>query len=399
MKNTMKGILNPGWRPGLPKAALPLVDPAALDEVFRFHQSFPQYQATPLRRLSSLAASWGVGDLYVKDESFRFGLNAFKVLGASYAIGKILARRLGLPLDDLPLARLQDPTAKARWGDLTFAATTDGNHGRGVAWTARELGVPATIFMPKGTTAARLENIRRLGQQAEITPWNYDDTVRWVASQAKTRNWEVVQDTAWEGYVDVPRWIMQGYSTVARETLAQLSQVRPTHVFLQAGVGAFAAVLAALVLDHFGSNAPQVVILEASAAGCFYESIGSGTKTAIAGDLNTIMAGLACGEPNPLAWDILQEAGFAFLSVPDEAAAHGMRVLGNPLAGDERIVSGESGAVGPGALGWLTQKPEYADLKATLGLGPESRVLCFSTEGDTDPKMYRDVVWEGAYRG
>ena len=399
MSSPLKGLMNPHWRPGLPASGKALVDPGALDEVYRFHQSFPQYAPTPLRSLSSLAARWGVAGLFVKDESYRFGLNAFKVLGASYAVGKVLANRLGRPLDELGFPVLQQPSTKASWGSLTFAATTDGNHGRGVAWTAAQLGVPATIYMPKGTTKARLENIRNLGQSAEVTSMNYDETVRWVASQAEKKKWEVIQDTAWEGYVDVPRWIMQGYSTVARETLEQLAAVKPTHVFLQAGVGAFAAVMAALILSHYGKNAPLIVVLEAQPAECFYESIRLGHKTAVTGNLDTIMAGLACGEPNPLSWDILKECGFAFLAAPNEVAATGMRVLGNPLAGDERIVSGESGAVGPGVLGWLTQKPEYADLKKKLGLDAESRILCFSTEGDTDPVMYRNVVWEGAYHG
>lgn len=399
MGKSLKGIENSQGRAGLPPAAAELVDPVALAQVGKFHRSFPQYSPTPLRRLSALAEAWGVADVFVKDESFRFGLNAFKVLGASYAIGQVLARRSGLSLDELPFPRLQDPALKDAWGPIALAATTDGNHGRGVAWTAQQLGLPATIYMPKGTVAARLENIRKLGQKAEITAWNYDDTVRWVAGEAQKNGWEVIQDTAWEGYVDVPRWIMQGYSTVALEAFAQLGQVRPTHVFLQAGVGAFAAMMAALVLQHWGSEAPQIIVLEAQPAECFYESVRVGHKTAVTGDLYTIMAGLACGEPNPLAWDILKDCTTAFLAAPDEAAAFGMRVLGNPLAGDAAIVSGESGAIGPGVLGWLCQKPEYADWKQRLGLGPDSRVLCFSTEGDTDPVMYRKIVWEGAYHG
>ena len=385
--------------PGVPEAGRSLVDHEALDEVGRFHRSFPQYKPTPLRSLSNLASSWGLGGLFVKDESFRFGLNAFKVLGASYAIAKVLAARLGRPLDGLPFPELASAPVRHALGPLLFAATTDGNHGRGVAWTARELGFPATIFMPKGTTPTRLQNIRKLGQSAEMTEWNYDDTVRWVAGRARSQGWEVIQDTAWEGYVEVPRWIMQGYTTVARETLEQLAGVRPTHLFLQAGVGAFAAVLAAFFLDAFGADAPCIVLLEAQPAECFYESMRLGHKTAVTGDLNTIMAGLACGEPNPLAWDILKDSVTGFVAAPDEAAAHGMRVLGNPLAGDDRIVSGESGAVGPGVLGWLMNKPEYASFRDQLGLGPGSRVLCFSTEGDTDPEMYRNVVWEGAYHG
>jgi len=399
MSERLKGMVNPRWISGLPASGTALVDRSALEEVFRFHSSFPQYAPTPLRSLPSLAARWGVGGLFVKDESFRFGLNAFKVLGASYAIGKVLARHLGRPLDELSFPTLKDPGTKALLPQLTFAATTDGNHGRGVAWTAAQLGFPATIFMPKGTTSTRVENIRKLGQSVEVTGMNYDETVRWVAAQAASKGWEMIQDTAWDGYVDVPQWIMQGYSTVARETLEQLATVKPTHVFLQAGVGAFAAVITALLLDHYGKDAPKIVVLEAQPAECFFESVRLGHKTSVTGDLQTIMAGLACGEPNPLAWDILKDSAFAFLAAPDEAAAFGMRVLGNPLPWDERIVAGESGAVGPGVLGWLTQKPEYADLKKKLGIGPESRILCFSTEGDTDPVMYRNVVWEGAYRG
>jgi len=393
----LKSIQNAGWKPGLPAVAKALIDPQALAEVEQFHQSIPGYAPTPLRRLSSLAARWGVADLFVKDESYRFGLNAFKVLGAGYAVGKVLSNRLGKPLSELPFSALKDPSVRTRLQGLMFAATTDGNHGRGVAWTAAQLGFPATIYMPKGTVAARLDNIRKLGQSAEVTTMNYDDTVRWVAGQAGAKNWEVIQDTGWEGYEDVPRWIMQGYSTVARETLTQIGAVKPTHVFLQAGVGAFAAVMAALIVDHYGTDAPKIVVLEAQPAECFYESIKAGTKKAVGGDLNTIMAGLACGEPNPLSWEILKECGYAFIAAPNEAAALGMRVLGNPLAGDERVVSGESGAVGPGVLGWLSTKPAYAKLKAEVGLGPGSRVLCFSTEGDTDPEMYRRITWEGAY--
>lgn len=398
MGSSLKWTVNPSWVPGFPEEGRALVNPTSLAEVERFHRSFPQYEPTPLRPLSALAQTWNLGAVVVKDESFRFGLNAFKVLGASYAVGKILASRLNKSLDDLPFLRLKDPSVRQALPNLVFAATTDGNHGRGVAWTAKQLGFPATIYMPKGTVPARLENIRKLGQSAEVIPMNYDDTVRWVAEKARKEGWEVVQDTAWEGYVDVPRWIMQGYSTVARETVSQWMGPAPTHVFLQAGVGAFAAVMAAYLLDAWKSAPPKIVILEAQPAECFYESIVQGKKLAVGGDLNTIMAGLACGEPNPLAWDLLKTCAFAFVAAPDAAAAYGMRVLGNPLAGDERIVSGESGAVGPGVLGWLN-RPEYAELRGALGLDSSSRVLCFSTEGDTDPEMYRKVTWEGAYHG
>lgn len=374
-----------------------LIDDAAAAEVRRFHESFAEYRPTPLRSLGGLAARWGLGAVLVKDESFRFGLNAFKVLGASYAMGKSLAKRLGRPLDELPFPALRRPDTRAALGDPVFAATTDGNHGRGVAWTAAQLGFRSHVYMPKGSAAARFDNIKRLGGEATITDMNYDDTVRWVAGQAPARNWEVIQDTAWEGYVDVPRWIMQGYSTVAREAFAQIEGGAPTHILLQAGVGAFAAVMAAMARRAWPDRPPRVVVMEAKPAECFYRSVKAGRKTAVGGELDTIMAGLACGEPNPLAWDILSRLGAVFAACPDWVAAQGMRILGNPLAGDERVVSGESGAVGAGLLEAAMARPGHAGLRDAIGLDAASRVLLFSTEGDTDPACYRDVVWNGAY--
>lgn len=382
------------------KAALPsddLMDPVIAAEVQLFHESFSEYSKTPLQSLAALAGRWGLRSIHVKDESLRFGLNAFKVLGASYAVGKSLAKRLGKPLSELPFPVLQSDQIHQALGNPVFAATTDGNHGRGVAWTAAQLGFASHIFMPMGTTAARYENIKKLGSAARITEWNYDETVRWVASQAKANNWEIIQDTAWEGYVDVPRWIMQGYSTVAREAIDQLEGTIPSHVFLQAGVGAFAAVMAVMLRAAWPERPPKIIIMEAKPAECFYHSIKQNQKTSVSGDLKTIMAGLACGEPNPLAWYILRAAGAVFVACPDWVAAQGMRILGNPLSGDGRVVSGESGAVGLGLLEAIMTNPDYVDLRRSIGLTAESQALFFSTEGDTDPEVYRDVVWAGAY--
>ena len=380
-----------------PEAGASLIDPSVIAEVKQFHASFSEYQPTPLRSLSALAARWGIAGIQVKDESLRFGLNAFKVLGASYAMGKSLAKRLGRPLSELPFPVLKTPAIRQSLGDPVFAATTDGNHGRGVAWTAAQLGFSSHIFMPKGTTQTRYENIRALGGGVRITDMNYDDTVRWVAGQAREKNWEIIQDTAWDGYVDVPRWIMQGYSTVGREAIDQAGAEVPSHVFLQAGVGAFAAVMAVMVRQAWPHQPPCIVILEAKPAECFYESIKAGRKTAVSGDLDTIMAGLACGEPNPLAWDILRDCGAAFAACPDWVAAQGMRILGNPVGSDDRVVSGESGAVGIGLLEAALTDPAYAGLRSAIGLTEQSRVMLFSTEGDTDPAIYRRVVWGGEW--
>lgn len=373
-----------------------IIDRQTIREVQAFHESFEAYDRMPLCRLDALAGRCGVGAIYVKDESKRFGLNAFKVLGATYAIGKSLALQLERPLEELPFPVMRE-LVKIRMPDLKLAATTDGNHGRGVAWMGRQLGARVAVYMPKGTTQNRLNHILNEGAQVQITEMNYDDTVRFVAGKSREEGWQVIQDTAWEGYLDVPRWIMQGYSTVAREAIEQLAEERPTHVLLQVGVGAFAAVMTDIILQMYKDGPPKIIIVEAAQAACFYESALKGKMTPVTGDLSTIMAGLACGEPNPIAYDILIDSADAFIAAEDRVSAKGMRMLGNPLEGDPRIISGESGAVGIGVLEAVMMRPEYRPLRAKLQLGQDSRVLIFSTEGDTDPQVYRSIVWDGMY--
>lgn len=204
-----------------------------------FHSSFKEYSLTPLIELTSLAQHLGIKNLFVKDESYRFGLNAFKVLGGSFAIGSYIANELGEDIDDLPYMRLVSDEVRSLLGSKTFITTTDGNHGRGVAWTANRLKQQAIVYMPQGSAAERLANIRAEGAQAEITDMNYDDTVRYTSELAQKNGWIIVQDTAWDGYTRIPLWIMQGYMTMALEAYEQLP-VKPTHIFLQAGVGSLA---------------------------------------------------------------------------------------------------------------------------------------------------------------
>jgi diaminopropionate ammonia-lyase len=373
-----------------------LINGDVFKEVNAFHESFEVYKKSSLSSLKALADHIGVDQFYVKDESSRFNLNSFKVLGASFAVGKALAQELGEPISNLRFPILKE-RVKKELSHITLAATTDGNHGRGVAWMGRQLGLPVVIYMPKGTTETRLNNIKLEGAEAFITDMNYDDTVRWVAEKAKEENWLVIQDTAWEGYEDVPRWIMQGYSTIAQEFAADLGDTIPTHVFLQAGVGAFAGVIAEALYYLYKEKCPRIIIVEADVADCYYESALQGKDVIKTGDLFTIMAGLACGEKNPLGNIILQQLTHAFISAPDWTAGNGMRILANPLKGDDKIVSGESGAVSVGVLERVMGKPEYSDLKKMLELDENSKVLVFSTEGDTDPEVYREVVWYGRH--
>lgn len=370
--------------------------------VRRFHQSFPEYSVTPLVELKSLAEELGVSNIFVKDESYRFGLNAFKVLGGSYAIAREIGTRMGISEEELTLARLLQPDVQARLGQLRFVTATDGNHGRGVAWTAKRLGYRAVVFMPKGTAAERLENIRRLGAEASITDCNYDDSVRLARQYAAEHEGIVVQDTSWEGYHNVPLHIMQGYTTMGAEIVEQLAAYgdqAPTHVFLQAGVGAMAGAMAGFIADYYKEARPVITIVEPTKADCLYRTAlaNDGKLHIVDGALDSIMAGLCCGEPCSIGWQQLAAYADNFVAMPDKAAALGMRVLGNPVGNDAAVVSGESGAAGLGLAVAALRERELAQLKGSLQLDAESVILCISTEGATDVANYRRIMWEGAW--
>ena len=367
-------------------------DKAAVKKARDFHKSmWGYYKPTPLVELKELAAWLGVKSIFVKDESKRFGLKSFKALGGSYAIACYLAKRLGKRIEDISFDYLASDAIRERLGRVTFATATDGNHGRGIAWMARILGFPSVVYMPKGSAQARSEAIAKEGAAVKITEENYDDTVRMLVTDAARNGWTVVQDTAWPGYEEIPLWIMQGYTTMVGEALEALPEP-PTHVFAQAGVGSMAGAAQAVIASYGYAEEPIFTVLEASAANCFFRSFEQGKMVAVGGELNTIMAGLACGEINPLAWDIIKNYSSFCLSCRDEVAALGMRLWGNPLGDDEKIIAGESGAIGGGVIGLLDK---YHNLKTDLKLKKDSVMLFFNTEGDTFPDKYRDIVWGG----
>ena len=404
MEESIKWIVNTDVQS---KASKTGVEPdmfgdAIVENTREFIKSFPQYETTPLRSLASLAAYTGAAGIYVKDESYRFGLNSFKVLGGGHAIGQYLAKSLNTELSGLSYVKLKTAAVRKKLGEITFTAATDGNHGRGVAWAARQLGHRAVINMPKGSSLIRLEHITATGAEGYITAVNYDETVRLTADNARKNGWVVIQDTAWEGYEDIPSWVMQGYTVMADEALEQLNQLgidKPTHIFIQAGVGSLAAAVIGYFASKFNDHRPITVVVEPNKADCFYQSAlaGDGRPRIVTGDLDTIMAGLACGEPNPVAWDILGSMAEMFISCPDYISANGMRILGNPLSDDMRIISGESGAVTTGILVELFRNEKLKEAREKLMLDKDAKILIFSTEGDTDPVMYRKIVWEGAF--
>ncbi len=377
------------------------LSPATALGIRAFHRQLPGYKPTPLVRLGQLARTWDYTDIFVKDESPRFGLKAFKVLGGSYAVARLICQKLGRPLSEVPYAQLVSDEVREKVGQITLTTATDGNHGRGVAWAAERLGQKAVIYMPKGSAPARVAAIRSHGAEVEVTDLNYDDTVRLACRMADENGWNMIQDTAWEGYSEAPLWVMQGYLTMCAEAVDQLraEDAHPTHIFVQAGVGSLAGAVVGYLAQAYREPRPKFIIMEPNNAACIFASTaaGDGKPHAVKGNLQTIMAGLACGEPNPLSWEILRDVPSGYVSCADFLASNGMRILANPLRGDTPVEAGESGSLGVGLMEMLANNADFEDLKDALGIDRDSTMLCFNTEGATDPVNYREIIWHGKY--
>ena len=377
-----------------------VIPPGQMKQIRSFHRQIPAFRMSPLLKLSKLADRLGLGGIWVKDESARLNQGSFKVLGGSYALYQIIKRRLGRENEEIPFEELTSSQIKEQIGDLVFATATDGNHGRGIAWSATQLGYRSIIYVHKLTTQGRIKAIEQNKGQVVVVDGNYDDAVRQVFLDAQKNGWEVVSDTSWEDYESIPKWVMQGYTTMlfeAQEQLAGQGFSKPTHVFVQAGVGSLAAATLGFYVNLFGNESPISVIVEPTKAACLYHSaiLGDGKPHSILGDLDTIMAGLACGDPNPIAWQLLSDCADFFVISPDYVAAKGMRVYGIPLMDDPDIISGESGAVTLGTLMYIMQYPPLKELREKMGLNKNSQVLLINTEGNTSPEEFRDVVWNG----
>src|SRR5215813_10643907 len=351
--------------------------------------AWPGYKPTPLHLLPKLAAQAEIGAILYKDEAERFGLGSFKALGGAYAVFKLLRKAIWERYNiiastlDLTSGRYADVTSR-----ITVTCATDGNHGRSVAWGAHTFGCQCVIYIPKTVSAGRCQAIAAYGAEIRRFAGTYDDGVRRAASDAAAQGWTVVSDTAYEGYTDVPRDVMQGYSLMVEEALAQASAL-PSHVFVQGGVGGLAAGVCSYLWERYGAARPRFVIVEPEKADCFYRSAVAGRPTPAEGALDTIMAGLACGEVSPLAWQILEIGADAFMTIDDEAAVDCMRLLADGRFGDGAVVAGESAVAG---LAGLLMASADADARFRLDLGRDSRILVFGTEGATDPEVYRSIV-------
>lgn len=368
---------------------------------YRIHRTLDNYMPTPLVRLDTMAQNLGIKAIFVKDESLRFGLNAFKGLGGLYALTHVVCNKLGLDINQVRFSDLQRPEWKRQLKDMVFVTATDGNHGKGVAWAAGQLGCRAHVYMPFGSSELRAEAIRTVGKaDVRIMETGYDDTVRFAAEIAEKNGWFLVQDTSWNGYEEIPRYIIQGYSTMAEEAVLQLQEAgfaEPTHVFLQAGVGAMAGGVLGYLANRYEKKRPKFGIVEPENIACIYHSaqVDDGEPHSAEYVAPTIMAGLNCGEPCTITWPILRDFADWYLTCPDYISAYGMRLLAAPARGDSQVISGESGAVTTGLLNVIAGRDEYHELRNLLDLNENSVVLLFSTEGDTDPEHYKQVVYEG----
>jgi diaminopropionate ammonia-lyase len=376
----MLGMTRIHWNsPVTTESAGPAPDRAPLD----YHRRLPGYDASPLLEAPSLAAELELGRVWVKDESSRLGLPSFKILGASWGVYRALEEHIG---GFEEWSRLDDLAAQlAPHRPLTLAAATDGNHGRAVARMAQLLGLEARIFVPAGTAAARIKGIESEGASCEVVDGSYDDAVARSAREAGDRCL-VISDTSWPGYEDVPRWVIEGYSTIFWEIDDQLSErgdAAPDLVVIQIGVGA----LAAAAVRHFRSGvrpSPRMVGVEPEASACVLASMEAGRLVTIPGPHDSIMVGLNCGTPSVVAWPLVSRGFDAYVALPDERARVGMRALAR--AG---MISGETGAAG---VACLLELLNDSGARARLGIDRNTAALVLSTEGATDPAAYEAIV-------
>ena len=349
-------------------------------------QQWTGYEATPLHRLGTVAKELKVANIYLKDESPRFGLGSFKALGGAYAVFKVLSHLIKeqTGIEKINSADLRNGTYEAICKNITVVTATDGNHGKSVAWGAREFGCQCKIYIHREVSKGREQAIAKFGCEMVRISGNYDDSVRQADMDSHKNNWHVVSDTSYPGYMDVPKYVMQGYTILASEISEQIDGVIPTHVFLPGGVGGIAAAVSAELWRIWGKNRPKVVVVEPRAADCLYQSALSEKPMMSHGNLETVMACLSAGEVSLLAWDILSRSANTFMILNDETIAPSMRRLA-----ELGIVSGESGAATLAGLAAICQNPIA---RMSLGIDHDSRILLLSTEGATDPEIYKKLV-------
>lgn len=355
----------------------------------RFLTYRPGHSVTPMLSLSGLAREAGVASIHIKDESERLGMNSFKALGGSYAVIclvlEVAARKLGIPVD---ISELQSPAVREIASGMTFGCATDGNHGKSVAAGARMVGAKAAIFVHSGVSEERVNAIAEYGAEMIRVDGTYDDSVAEAERKCAEMGWTVVSDTSWPGYERIPALVMQGYTAMLKEIVEALAE-KPTHVFIQAGVGGLAAAVAGYFDVFYGGGRPCFVTVEPDRAACIFASAQAGKLTKVDHTESTIMAMLECYEPSLVGWRILSRKADAFMTITEENAAETMRRLARPVDNDPPIVSGESGAAGLAGFLAIQRNPA---LREKLGIDGSSRIFVINTEGATDRGRYEKIV-------
>ena len=346
--------------------------------------SWDNYLPTPLHSFDDMAQDTGVSSIFYKDENPRFTLKSFKALGGAYAVANLLIKKLKEEGINANSADLISGKYKEFTSNLTVCCATDGNHGRSVAWGAEQFGCKCEIYIHRNVSQGRERAIAKYGAIVNRIKGNYDDSVRIAAEVAESNGYTVVSDTSYEGYTDIPKDVMQGYTVMVDEAIKQMNDV-PTHVFLQGGVGGFPAAVVSFLQESLDCP-PIFIVVEPANADCLFQSAVNGEPTAVHGDLDTIMAGLACGEVSVLAWSILESYVPHFMSITDESIPKAMQLLANR---ESPIVAGESAIAG--LAGFLVACND-ANLKSKLMINENSKILFFGTEGDTDEEMYEQLV-------
>ena len=350
--------------------------------------SWDKYEPTPLYYLSDLANYAGVSSIAYKDENLRFSLKSFKALGGAYAVANLLIKKLKEIGIEANSSDLIAGTYKELTSKITVCCATDGNHGRSVAWGAQKFGCNCEIYIHRNVSIGREKAIAKYGAEVNRIEGNYDDSVRIAAEVAEENSYYVVSDTSYEGYTDIPKDVMQGYTVMVDETMKQMKET-PTHVFLQGGVGGFPAAAVSFLVESLDCP-PIFVVVEPANADCLFQSAVNGEPTVVHGDLDTVMAGLACGEVSLLAWSILESYVPHFMTIKDDSISKTMQLLANRQT---PIIAGESAVAG--LAGFLIASHD-SSLKEALKLDENSRILVFGTEGDTDEKMYEKMVGRSA---
>lgn len=349
------------------------------------------YKPSPLRELNELAAAIKIDAVLYKDEGERFGISSFKALGGAYAAQRVLQQQISESQNTtVSLEQIRQGQCREACSNITLVSATDGNHGRSLAWGCQRFGNPCRIYIHSEVSEGRAEIIRGFGADVIRIDGDYDESVRIAREDAQANGWFVVSDTSWTGYTQPPTDVMAGYGVMTQE-ISDVLDEPPTHVFLQGGVGGLAAGVAASLRQIWAAQSPRVVVVEPELAPCLFESAKHGAMRNVVIDEETIMAGLSCGEPSPLAWQILSDEASDFITIPDASIPPTVRLLARPLAGDPMVESGESGVAGLAALLVARQHPETSDL---LGLDEASRVLLIGSEGITDPDIYQQIMQE-----